>query len=96
MDNNDNLLEEILASMKGSSPAIPPADLFSKLERKLNKPTQKIVPIRQIILRVAAVFLLIAANVLVVKHYTQTNNTNTTIQTSSPYSPIVSNFKLYE
>ena len=91
-DNKKDQTSAILDSMKGSQRAKPSADLFAKIERKINQPEASVIPLRQLKWAAAAVISLLIINGLAVQQNYKHHKTNATTEGAS----IISNYTLYD
>lgn len=57
---NEKWLNDVLTSMKGSARAVPPTDLYARIEGRIGQKHARIIPLRQLRLAgVAACFLIL-------------------------------------
>lgn len=97
--DKDKWIEDVLDSMKGSQRAKPSPELYAKIERQINAPEAKIVPMPQWSYAVAAAVLVLVLNVFAIRQFTQNNELNVSeivVSSDDTSSSLISNYKIYK
>ena len=89
--DRDKWIEGIMCSMEGARKATPPADLFERISRRIDKPESKPVTTGQWRLAIAAAILLVLLNIAALQ---KAGSGNTKAENELP--PIVAEFNLYQ
>ena len=93
--DKDKWVNEVLGSLEGSKRAVPPPDLFARINQKIARPEAKIVPIGSYRLAAAAAVLLLVLNVWVLAQYAQTGALTSNEQVTVNSESLISDFNLY-
>lgn len=96
--DKEKWLDETLGSLQGIKRATPPADLFARIEIRVNQTESKIVPMSQWRPAVAAAIVLLVLNIFAMRLYTQRNISVATDEgVEIAYeTQLISDFKLYD
>lgn len=94
--NNEQQINDILNSMKGSKRAKPQRDLFAQIQAKIQAPKVKILSMYQLRAAAAVGLLIVTLNVYAFGNYflNTTNDTELVMQDNS--ESLISNYQLYE
>tara|TARA_R110002049_G_scaffold307084_1_gene506739 strand:+ start:5264 stop:5563 length:300 start_codon:yes stop_codon:yes gene_type:complete len=97
-DEKEKWIEDIFDSMKGSSRAEVPGDLFAKIQQEIKKDEPKVKPLFQWKYVAAAAVVLIFINLTSVFMYTQKSKLlqNETRNTEVYSEPLISTYQIYE
>lgn len=94
----DKWKDDVLNSMKGSRRAVPPLDLFAKIEAQIDTAEARVIPMRQWSYAVAASLLVLMLNVFALRQIIRSNTGTTTEQvaTTDAEQVLISNYNIYE
>lgn len=92
--NKEQKIEQILQSMEGHKPALPPTDLFAKIESQLGK-NNKSVPLFRVKLSAAAAILLLCINTSVIVFFSEYNAPSTNQSSANSNIQLIDNYNLY-
>ena len=94
--NKDKWIAGVLGSLEGSKRAVPPPELFGRIQQKIASPEAKIVPIGRYRLAAAAAVLLLVLNVWVLHQYSQAPGFTSSEQVTDSSQSLISDFNLYD
>lgn len=99
MENNkEKWITEVFDSLERSERAKPSAELFAKIESRIQDSQAKIISIPQWRIAAAAAVLVLSLNLFALYDYTQNrvlSSATTTMDNSVP-SPLISDYNIYE
>jgi hypothetical protein len=97
-EDKEKWVEETLGSLEGFKRAIPAADLFARIESKVNETSTRVVTISQWRPAVAAALLLLVLNIFAIRLYTQAaSSVDRALSVNDVYeTQLISDFKLYD
>lgn len=91
-------IENVLDSMADSQPAKPSADLFLKIEQRIQEQNSLVIQLPNLRIAAAATLILIAVNGLLLTRYTQNepSQNQELVDNHLSNNQLVSNFQLYQ
>ncbi len=97
MNNHDQeqWINDVLGSMKGSRRAQPQTTLFAQIQHQLDKPEARIISARQWRVAAAAAILLLSLNGFALRAYVQSTSTEIAQEQRSS-EQLLSDFSIYE
>lgn len=98
-EDKDKWIEDVLGSMQGSQRAKPNPELYEKIERQLEAPETKIVPMRQWRYAAVAAVLVLVFNAFALRQVVQTNDFSVgemVVSSDDSGQSLISNYKIYE
>lgn len=96
--DSEKWTEEVLNSMRGSKAVPPSRDLFMDIQKRIENPKVRMIPLPQRIMAIAAAILLLAINVFAMNSYGFFENSSTAMTSgqTSERVELMSDFKIYE
>lgn len=96
-NEKEKWIEEVFDSATGSRRAKPSEDLFAKIERQIDIPNAKIIPLGQWRVAVAAAVVILILNIFAISQFNKGYESSTSELANDPSSEsLISNYKLYE